>query len=212
MDDSERNTVRGKVLAKSAVVLRRDELEAHEGAARILGSARREARELLAQARSEAERLASRARAEGLAEGRQQAVTLTVAARAEAARMRQEAGARLIRLAVELARKVLEQELRASPDALGALARQTLAEVHWYPRVTLRLHPEDARTLRDVHPGLADALDDGAELILEEDEQLPRGSCQAETESGLVDGSVDVQLAALERALLADAAPGGHDG
>ena len=60
--------------------------------------------------------------------------------------------------------------------------------------------------------GMGDALDENAELLFEEDPQLPRGSCLAETESGLVDGSVEVQLVELERALLADMSSGEQDG
>lgn len=203
-DHRQARVVPGRVLEPEGAVVRRRELEELDMARRGVASAKAEARALLAQAREEATAERERGYAEGLEGARRSAAAQQVALRAEAVRLRAEAGERLIRLGTELARQVLHRELQLTPDALEQLARAALAEVSWCQRVTLKLHPEDAAGLAATHPRLAEALDPGAELRLESDPELTRGSCLVETESGDVDASVEVQLAALEAALLGE--------
>jgi len=195
--------VPGRVLDQGGVVVRRRHLEELDLARRAVAATEQEAREILDRARLEAAQERSRGFQEGLAQARQEAAVQRVALRAEAARLRAEAGDRLIRLAVELAGRVVHHELRTAPDAVEGLARAALTQVTWCRRITLRLHPDDAQGLSEALPRLAEALDPGAELRLKTDATLARGACLVETEAGDVDGSVQVQLAALERALLA---------
>lgn len=200
--------VPGRVLDQGGVVVRRRHLEELDLARRAVAAAEQEARDILEKARLEGAQERSRGYEEGLAQARQEAATQMVALRAEATRLRAEAGDRLIRLAVDLAGRVLHHELRTAPDAMEGLARAALAQVSWCRHITLRLHPDDAQALAAANPRLAEALDPGAELRLETDPTLAKGACLVETEAGNVDGSVQVQLAALERALLAeDAGP-----
>ncbi len=205
--------VPGHVLDRGGVVVRRPELEELSEARRAIATAREEARSILASAEAEAEKARLRGYEDGLARARQEAAAAAVALRAEALRLRAEAGERLVRLAVDLARRVLKEELRQHPEALESLARGALSQVSWCQRVTLRLHPEDADRLRSAAPDLAQAMTPGAELRLEPDETLAPGSCLVETEAGELDGSVEVQLAALQEALLAEEpiqGPGGR--
>ncbi len=208
VDESGARIVPGRVLDSEAVVVRRRQFEELDRARRGVGAAEQEARDILERSRQEAVQERSRGYAEGMAQARQEAVEGAVALRAEAIRLRAEAGDRLIRLAVELAQRVLHRELRTSPEAVEDLASAALAQVSWCQRITLRLHPDDARSLEAAHPRLAAQLDPGAELRLETDPTLARGACLVETEAGDVDASVEVQLAALERALLDDGALG----
>jgi len=185
-------------------VVRKRQLEELDLARRAVATARQEAREMLDQARNQAAQERSRGYQEGLARAQAEAAGAAVALRVEATRLRAEAGDRLIRLAVQLAGQVVHHELRTAPEALEDIARAALAQVSWCQRITLRLHPDDAQHLSAAQPRLAEALDAGTELRLETDPTLAPGACLVETEAGAVDASVQVQLAALERALLAD--------
>jgi flagellar biosynthesis/type III secretory pathway protein FliH len=204
VDGSEVRIVPGRVLDSEAVVVRRRQLEELDLARRAVDAADQESRDILEKSRQEAHQERARGYEEGLAKARQEVAVEAVALRAEAVRLRAEAGDRLIRLAVELARRVLHHELHTAPDAVEGLARDALAQVSWCQRITLRLHPDDAHSLEATQPRLAEGLDPGAELRLETDPALPRGACLVETEAGDVDASVEVQLAALERALLGE--------
>lgn len=203
-DGTRARVVPGSVLDRGGAVVRRRQLEELDRARRDLAAAEASARELLVEARHEAEQQRALGYEAGLAQAREETAMAAVALRAEATRVRAEAGDRLIRLAVELAQQVLHQELRTAPDAVESIARSALAEVSWCQQITLRLNPDDARNLAEAKPRLAEALDPGTELRLETDPTLAPGACVVETEAGNVDASVEVQLAALERALLAD--------
>ncbi len=187
-------------------MVHRRRLEELDRVRRATEAAEQEARGILEEARREAVRERTRGYQEGLVQARQEAAVQAVALRAEAMLLRAEAGDRLIRLAVELAQRVLHQELHTAPDAVEGLARAALAQVSWCQRITLRLHPDDARALEAANPRLTEGLDPGAELRLEADPTLDYGDCLVETESGDLDASVKVQLAALEQALLAEGA------
>jgi len=196
-----------RALDQGAVVVRRRHLEEVDRARRARDAAEQEARDILDRAQHEAAQERSRGYSEGLAQARQEAAIYAVTLRAEAIGLRAEAGDRLIRLAVELAQRVVHHELRTSPDAVEGLARAALAQVRWCQRITLRLHPDDARSLEAANPRLAELLDPSAELRLEVDPTLDRGACLVETEAGDLDASVSVQLAALEQALLDEGEP-----
>ena len=204
--------IQGDVVGQGAVVIRQDAFEPITLADRAVAAAAAQAEEILARARQDAEHARLQGYAEGYAQGTQEAAKLALAVRQEAVQMRSRAGDRLVRLGVDLARRVIGQELTLSPEVIVGLARRALSEVSWCRRAVLRLHPEDARSLQLACPNLASLLDNGAELTLLADDRLGRGACLVETASGEVDGSVELQLAALEQALLGEPSPGENDG
>lgn len=186
-----------------AVRIRRDRFEAVDLAERSVARAEADALAIRQQAEETAMRLREAARLEGLEEGRRALAVAEVTLRAEGARLRAEAGDRLLRLAVSLAERVLGQELRTHPEAILALVRQALGQLSLCGNAVLRLHPEDARSLTTAYPALASVAQGGAELTLVEDPSLARGDCLVEADGGRVDGSVRVLLAHLEAAMRA---------
>ncbi len=202
MSDGGARIVPGAVLKEGGVVVRRRSLEELDRGRRAVTDAEQRARSILEKAHTEADTERERGYAEGLARAREQNAAQAVALRAEAVKMRADAGERLIRLAVELTQRVLHRELQLRPDTIEELAKSALAQVSWCRQVTLRLHPDDVQRLSAAHPGLVETLDPGAELRLEPDPELRPGDCLVETEAGDVNASVPVQLAALQRALL----------
>ncbi|MDY0005006.1 MAG: FliH/SctL family protein [Polyangia bacterium] len=190
-----------------AVVIKRDRVEALDLAERAIARAKDEAAALMGAAKEEAVRLGEKAREEGRREGLRSLALGEAALRAEAVRLRAEAGDRLLRLAVALAGEVLGQELRTQPEALLALVRKAIAQVSFCSRAVVRLHPDDARALATAYPALHEAVRGGEELSLVEDPELERGDCLVEAAGGRVDGSARVLLSSLEQALRSGAAP-----
>lgn len=168
----------------------------------LLHRAQVEAEAVLARGRAEADRIRADLEAEVRAEADARLAAGEIALRAEAVEMRRQAADRLVRLATTLAEQVLDQEIAARPEAVLALARKGLSEVSWSRQATLRLAPEDAARLKEAYPGLWGATEGGGELTVVADPGLSRGDCLVETETGVVDGSVRVQLRALEAAVL----------
>jgi flagellar biosynthesis/type III secretory pathway protein FliH len=109
------------------------------------------------------------------------------------------AGARsdVVRLSLEIARRVLHRELAADPDALSALVGAALEKLGTRDPYKVRAHPEQLplirRRLAEMH-GPA-----GVELT--PDPSLPEGGIVFESPQGSLDASLQTQLAEIERAL-----------
>jgi flagellar biosynthesis/type III secretory pathway protein FliH len=134
------------------------------------------------------------ARAEGEA-----SATAAVAARLfEAERRRDaalgEAERDLAKLALAAARRIVGDELTLAPERILDIVREALDRARRARRIVVRVHPDDAATLR--------ALADGAlPYAIEEDPAIARGGLVLETELGEVDARIETKLAALEKAL-----------
>jgi flagellar assembly protein FliH len=114
------------------------------------------------------------------------------------ARLRGEAEADLVRLALAIARRVLRRELSIDPDALRGLVVAALEKLHSQEICRVRVHPSHAglvgACLREAVAG------SGAEVIADPSREL--GDVVFETERGNLDASVDSQLLEIERGLV----------
>jgi flagellar biosynthesis/type III secretory pathway protein FliH len=183
-------------------------LDADQEAARIMEEARREAQELRERARAEVDALTAAtqrelaqrvesATAEARAQAHAEAAALVTQARTAAAHLLGDAQAELRRLAVHMARRILQAELTLRPEALGDLCAAALAEAPANRPVTLHVHPQDLERARARLAPLA-------HVTLRPAAHVPQGGCIVESELGELDARIDTQLAAFEAALLAD--------
>jgi flagellar assembly protein FliH len=183
-------------------------------AAEWMAAGRAEAMIAGAEAEAEAVRLAAaddRAAAveEGLREGRRAAsaqladrlAALAEAQRAWLVRAEEEA----LDLAVEMARRIVGQELRADPTAAAQGALLALRAAGRRRALRVRLPPQTVAQLQERTAHLVEASA-GASLELVADPALRPGDVVVETEAGHVDGRIDTRLAAY-RATLEGGAP-----
>ena len=112
-------------------------------------------------------------------------------------RLREQAEAGLIRLAVAIARRVVRRELTVDPDAITGLVKAALEQLAAHEGVRVRVHPEHEGTVRACLAGAGGAAD--IEVI--GDQALERGSAVFETARGTLDASAETQLAEIERGL-----------
>lgn len=112
-------------------------------------------------------------------------------------RLRQQAEEDLVRLAVAIARRILRRELSTDPQALLGLVKAALERIDAREVLRLRVHPEDARTIESSFADLG--VPERIEVLA--DRRLERGALVVETERGELDGSVETQLAEIERGL-----------
>ena len=108
----------------------------------------------------------------------------------------------LLELALGVARKIVQQELAERPEIWLGLIRAAVRRVVDRERITVRVPPRLLAFLRDVLPELRASLDSVKELDLVEDTSLPAGGCVIESRFGEVNLGVEVQLEAVERALV----------
>ncbi len=175
---------------------------------------------LVASAAASAEALAdaeARGHARGLEEGRAQALADIEAARAREAEMIRHLAIELRalsedpdrffeplrRLALHIAEQLVRGELRASPDAVSQIVRQSLAALDPPPgsQVLVCVHPEDAAMLHSAEPSFLEGLK------LQPDPQLHRGSVRLRLDDTVLEDLVEHRLQALVDRLLVH--PGG---
>ena len=112
-------------------------------------------------------------------------------------RVRQEAEAGTVELAMAIARRVLHREIATDPEAIlglvkAAAERMNAREIH-----RLRVAPDDARVIQEHRPRLH--LPPGLEVVA--DPTLATGSAVFETARGEMDASIGTQLEEIQRGL-----------
>lgn len=102
-----------------------------------------------------------------------------------------------VRLAIEIARRILHRELTMDTSALESLIRAALEKLQMLEVYRVRIHPELERVVRDC---LEQAGREGAVEVIKDPIQ-PRGGAIFEISRGTLDASVDTQLSEIERGL-----------
>lgn len=108
----------------------------------------------------------------------------------------------LVVLAIGIARQLVRRELRTSPGEIvavvrGAVGLLPVASVG----IQVRLHPEDARLIREV---LSLGPDDRPVWQIIEDQALSRGGCVVNSELSRIDATVEKRLGAVIATVLGD--------
>lgn len=117
----------------------------------------------------------------------------------------QEAERELVHLAVIIAQQLVRRELRAEPGEVIPVLREALGLLPSHHRAArVFLHPEDLALVNSVLP--SGHAEGGVTLV--EDPLLTRGGCRVESESSIVDASLEARLAALAASVLGGARDG----
>lgn len=178
-----------------------------------LSAARAEAERIVAEAQARASECERQARERGLAEARARADEELARAveplRQQLAQTIEEltslrglvvarAERDMVKLALEIAKRVVHREVVVDGEVALTLARVALARIHSRAQVRLHLAPED---LTYVAARL-ESLGEGCSVELVEDRAVGRGGCLVETEMGDIDARIERQFAEVERSLL----------
>jgi flagellar assembly protein FliH len=110
-------------------------------------------------------------------------------------RARREAEQDVVALALAVARRILHRELTMAPEALWGLVKAALEKLEAREVHRVRVAPSDAATLRKFIEQMG--LPQRVELV--EDASLAPGSVLIDSSRGVLDASVDTQLAEIER-------------
>jgi type III secretion protein L len=171
-----------------------------------------QADQLLAEARREAQAVRDSAGAELEAERRRGYAEGTEQARGEAAELMLEAVGRSVDYLGQVEEEVIGLVLSSVRKLLGQLddlerirllARQALKMARTQKRVILRVPPEQEEGVRARASDILSGYGGISVLEVVADAGLGDGGCVLESDLGVVDASVDTQLAALERAMRA---------
>lgn len=105
-------------------------------------------------------------------------------------------------LATEIARQLVRRELRTSPGEIVAVVREAVALLPTgSTSIQVRLHPDDARLIREV---LSLGRDDEPVWRILEDQTLSRGGCVVNTDLSRIDATIEKRLGAVIATVLGD--------
>jgi len=121
--------------------------------------------------------------------------------RAQADRLAEQARSDAIEIGFQVARKILELEVRQSPEALFALVRSAVRRAGESRRIAVRLAPDDAALLQSDAGRVALDGVSAARVEFLADAALERGDCVVDTDFGQIDGRLSTRLAEVRRAV-----------
>jgi flagellar assembly protein FliH len=105
----------------------------------------------------------------------------------------------LVRLSLGVARQIIRRELSLQPGEVLAVIKEAVALLPLSARdVSVRLHPDDARFIRET----LDVGDDAAAWTMVEDPAISRGGCRVVTSTAQIDATLEHRLAQLASSLL----------
>jgi flagellar biosynthesis/type III secretory pathway protein FliH len=108
----------------------------------------------------------------------------------------------VIRLSLEVARKIIKREVAIDDELILTLVKVALNRVADQTLITIRVNPRDYQSIerhRTAGIGVADNAAVSESVKLVEDPLIARGGCVIETESGTIDARVEEQLREIER-------------
>ncbi len=108
------------------------------------------------------------------------------------------AEADMVRLSVEIARRVLHRELSVDGSALEALIKAALEKLRAQEVYRVRVHPGQQQLVQSC----LEQTGRGANIEVVNDPSQPRGGAVFEMSRGSLDASVETQLAEIERGLV----------
>ena len=112
-------------------------------------------------------------------------------------RMFDQAESDMVKLSMEIARRILNRELSIDPDAVESLIKGAMDKLQGHAVHKVRVHPEHQEIVRSYIHQLGSAPD--VEIVA--DPSRERGAVVFELGSGSLDASIETQLREIERGL-----------
>lgn len=105
----------------------------------------------------------------------------------------------VVRLAIEIARKVVHKELELDPQLVAGMAKEALKHLGSRTHIRIHLNPNDIPVLEARMKELTPLA---REIELVADDGITPGGCLVEGSSGRVDARIETQIATIEAGLL----------
>ena len=192
--------------------------EAREKAAQIIAHAEEKSREIYERAKEQGyeqgyekgyEEGERRGFDEGHDRGRQQGLATVDRMMEEAVeirrraletkeRMVREAEEEVVRVVIEIARKVLGEQVKTDREAVLGLVRKAMEKCTYTNSVTLKVSPDDYDVVVSSKKRLLAEVEGITQLDIEAEETMPKGSCLLETNAGFIDAGIEAQMTRIE--------------
>ncbi|ANH78626.1 HrpE/YscL family type III secretion apparatus protein [Candidatus Chlamydia sanziniae] len=106
----------------------------------------------------------------------------------------------LVPLAIASVKKIIGKELEMHPETIVSIISEALKELTQNKTIIIYLNPKDLPIVEKSRPELKKIVEYANALILSARPDVVPGGCIIETEAGIINAQLDVQLAALEKA------------
>jgi flagellar assembly protein FliH len=106
----------------------------------------------------------------------------------------------VVKLAVEVAKKIVHQEVQIDQEIVQTLIKVALTHVADRTAVTVHLHPTDYNFVLDQRTASNRGDENDREIVLLADKSIERGGCLIETECGDIDARIEEEFREVERA------------
>ena len=104
----------------------------------------------------------------------------------------------VVKLAIQVAKKIVHREIQADRDIIQTLVRVALGHVAEKSAVTIHLNPTDYNYLLEQHTDMSQT--EGRDISLLADKSIERGGCLIKTDSGDIDARIEEQFREVESA------------
>ncbi|MBS3904860.1 MAG: HrpE/YscL family type III secretion apparatus protein [Simkania sp.] len=106
----------------------------------------------------------------------------------------------ILPLALKAARKIVANELKTHPETIVEIVIQALTPVLQSKQITILVNKVDRETLEAAKPRFRDILDQVDSFTILDRPDISPGGCVIETESGIINATIENQWRALESA------------
>ncbi|RIX68808.1 HrpE/YscL family type III secretion apparatus protein, partial [Acidovorax cavernicola] len=185
-------------MAPGTRVLRAAEITAWAQAEDLIAAAREQAQAIVADAQAAYDQECARGYAEGLAEAQMAQAEKMIETVGRTVDYFAQVEADMVALVMGAVRKIIDDYSDA--DRVLIVVRNALSVVRNQKQMTLRLHPQQVEVVRARVNDLLSAYPGVGYLDIIADGRLGPHACILESEIGLVEASIDGQIAALEKA------------
>ncbi|MDI6826903.1 MAG: FliH/SctL family protein [Armatimonadota bacterium] len=179
----------------------------------IIESAKEEAAQILENAQLEAESLRTAAYNEGYQAGLQELDAQKQALAVRATEIENEVEKQLadfwakiepelLKLAVEIAEKIIRHELAENNEYVLSTVKTALYQLRDRREIKIRVNPNDYELVRNHKDDLVCSFDGVHSLEIIEDRRVDQGGCVIESVNGELDARISTQLGEVERALM----------
>jgi flagellar assembly protein FliH len=105
----------------------------------------------------------------------------------------------LLKLAIMVARKIIQQEISQDPQILANIISAAIGVCTELDKVTIRLNPNDYQLVNSEKERYLSGSGTDARISLTPDDSIVSGGCMVETVTGTIDARIDVQLEEIYR-------------
>lgn len=186
-------------------VIQGEVYEAHRSAQSLIAEARARAQEITDAAHREAERSVGEAKQRGHQEGLALAAEHILRAKQARQELLESSEREIVAIALNVAEKIIGRDLERDPALVAEICAAALENVRAANQVIVRVHPEDASTLRDLRRQIMERGGRVQEVVIKEDAEVSRFGCVIETEAVVIDAQLATQFEMLRKVLLAEA-------